>query len=229
VIFSSRQSYNLSEHRRHRLLSAIPAGTRRLLDIGCGSGFITAALTTAAEQVVAVDLFAEALSATRSTCGGRSLCVQVAQPAAGYPFKDDTFDVVTAFEVIEHCRDPRRLLTEITRVLKPGGQLVLTTPNYKNFQRRLGVRAFRGLPRFPPFPIHWAGSREDGTHFKEFEPSELGGLLEACGFAIDVLRGDFVGFALWRGTYTIQVGSDWLGARFPAWSVDLLVRATRRH
>ena len=55
----------------------------------------------------------------------------------------------------------------------------------------------------------------------------LAELLVASGFEVESLTGDFVGFALWRGRYTIQLGFDWLGARFPAWSVDLLVKARK--
>jgi SAM-dependent methyltransferase len=134
---------------------------------------------------------------------------------------------VTAFEMIEHCPEPRRVLEEIARVLKPGGSLVLSTPNYKNFQRRLGIRRLWGRPRFPAFPIRWAGQDEDGTHFREFEPAELVSLIGECGFTVEHIRGDFVGFALWRGRYTVLLGSEVLGATFPGWSFDLLVRARR--
>jgi SAM-dependent methyltransferase len=225
MLFARRQGYNQSDMRRRRILEALPRGPHRMLDVGCGDGFITAGLVSVARQVVAVDLLHNSLVRTRIRAN-RAQFAQVGTDGT-LPFVAQSFDVVVGLEVIEHCRDPRRFLDEMWRMLKPGGLLLLSTPNYKTFQRRLGFRAVRGLSRFPSFPIHWAGEGEDGTHFQEFEPAQLEQLLLDTGFAIDVLAGDFVGFALWRGRYTIQIGIDWLGRRFPHWAVDLMVKARK--
>ncbi len=54
----------------------------------------------------------------------------------GIPYPDDSFDVVSAGEVIEHIYDPDRLLAETRRVLRPGGHVVLTTPNLQAWYNR---------------------------------------------------------------------------------------------
>ena len=69
------------------------------------------------------------------------------------PYKDKSFDVVTATEVIEHLENPRLFLRDINRVLKPGGLCVLSTPNILNLNSRLRYLWF-GFPRlFGPLPI----------------------------------------------------------------------------
>src|SRR5437870_2827974 len=187
MLFAKRQNYNESDMRRRRLLAAIPPGMSRLLDVGCGDGFVTAGLAETARQIVAVDYLYDSLGRTRARRNGINALFAQIDPNRCYPFKDGSFDVITGFEVIEHCREPRKFLDEMARLLSADGLLVLSTPNYKNFQRRLGVRALRGLPRFPSFPIHWAGESEEGTHFREFEPAELRALLAESGFRTEAL------------------------------------------
>lgn len=69
-------------------------------------------------------------------------------------YQDDTFDIVTATEVIEHLEDFRAILREIYRVLKPGGVCVLSTPNILNLNSRLRNLWFGFAELMGPLPIH---------------------------------------------------------------------------
>jgi SAM-dependent methyltransferase len=123
----------LNEHvSRYRFAARFTAG--RCLDVGCGAGYGTTG--------VGIDLSLEAVAwARRNYPAARFLQAS----AASLPFADGTFDLVTAFEVIEHLESWSELLTEADRVLKPRGVLLVSTPNktcYAEMRARSGPNPF---------------------------------------------------------------------------------------
>lgn len=96
----------------------------RALDVGCGDGRLSAALD--AEALTAADVSAVALERARTRLPGAAL-VEL-DPDAPFPLDDASFDLVLCAETVEHVRDVQLLLSEIRRVLRPGGELALTTP-----------------------------------------------------------------------------------------------------
>ena len=109
------------------LLPLIPG--KRVLDVGCGMGFMTEALVRAGRDVVPLDI---ELSLVRHTTQRINRYVPHGNGTlyAGYavPFADQSFDTVVCLDVIEHVEDDSRLVKEFRRVLRPGGHLVLTVP-----------------------------------------------------------------------------------------------------
>lgn len=104
------------------------AAGRRVLDGACGEGYGTAMLAGAgATEVVGVDLDESVIARLR----------EAAKPSTRFdaadlrklPYGDDEFDIVVSFETIEHVPDPETVLDELARVLKPGGLLLVSTPN----------------------------------------------------------------------------------------------------
>ena len=96
----------------------------RALDLGCGDGRVTSELD--ATELTAADVSPVALArAARRLPNAR---VVELEPDAVLPFDDGSFDLVLCAETIEHVRDVQLLLSEIRRVLRPGGTLALTTP-----------------------------------------------------------------------------------------------------
>jgi SAM-dependent methyltransferase len=101
---------------------------KRVVDLGCGEGYGTRLLSSAAREAVGVDLAPEAIYHARSHYRGDGL---------KYEYRDiyDTqltagsFDVAVSLQVIEHMHEPDRFMGEIRRLLKPGGLCVITTPN----------------------------------------------------------------------------------------------------
>jgi SAM-dependent methyltransferase len=92
---------------------------RRLLDVGSADGPSVTWLRGTAEHHVSLDVDPRGLS-DGGVCGS----------ATGLPFADACFDVVAAFDVIEHCDPEAAALAEIARVLAPGGRLLMSVPAY---------------------------------------------------------------------------------------------------
>jgi SAM-dependent methyltransferase len=98
-----------------------------VLDAGCGVGYGTAFLGDVARRAVGVDLSAEAVAYARSRYARPNVEFAVDDLLA-LGRDDDEFDVVCAFETIEHLGEPDRFVAEARRVLRPGGTLVASTP-----------------------------------------------------------------------------------------------------
>jgi SAM-dependent methyltransferase len=96
----------------------------RALDAGCGDGRLTAELDAA--DLTAADVSAVALERAAARLPGATL-VEL-EPDAPFPLGDAAFDLVLCAETVEHVRDVQLFLSEIRRVLRPGGELALTTP-----------------------------------------------------------------------------------------------------
>jgi SAM-dependent methyltransferase len=96
----------------------------RALDLGCGDGRLTAELDAA--ELTAADVSRVALDRARERLPGVAL-VEL-EPDAPLPFGDGSFELVLAAETAEHVRDLQLFLSEVRRVLVPGGELALTTP-----------------------------------------------------------------------------------------------------
>jgi 2-polyprenyl-3-methyl-5-hydroxy-6-metoxy-1,4-benzoquinol methylase len=98
---------------------------RLVLDAGCGVGGMTQALVARGARVVAVDIGPQLAAATRSRCR----CSAVVGTLTGLGIRTSAFDVVLSSEAIEHTPAPSHALLELYRVVKPGGHLVVSTPN----------------------------------------------------------------------------------------------------
>jgi SAM-dependent methyltransferase len=97
-----------------------------------------------------------------------------------YPFPDESFDTVVSLEVIEHLTmDPMRMMAEINRVCRPGGSLVMTTPN---------VVAWKALARVVQgkHPSGWSyySGYHSSRHNREYTPAEMAAMVEDAGFDV---------------------------------------------
>lgn len=116
-----------------------------VLDVGCNTGYGTILLADVGRRVVGVDVSARAIQAAREAApDGRPEFLAI--DGLSLPFADASFDLVTSFQVIEHVREPTPYLREIARVLRPGGTVVLTTPN-------AATRLDPGMPPWNPFHV----------------------------------------------------------------------------
>ena len=137
----------LNEHIARYTFAARLARGKRVLDAGCGAGYGSADLARAAESVVGVDRAPEAIAFARAHYAAHNLTFEEASCEA-LPQSDGSFELVVAFEVIEHLEDWRGFLREARRVLAPNGQLVVSTPN------KLYYTESRGAEGANPFHVH---------------------------------------------------------------------------
>ena len=159
--------------RRRALLRGHVAATDpplRVLDLGCGTGWATAVAAEAGAEAIGADVAEAALARARAAHPG--LAFAHIPDDGPLPFEDGGFDVVWASEVIAHVLDLAAWLSEVRRVLRSGGQLVLTTPYHGRVQ--LALAALGGAERqFDPL----------GPEIRILTARSLGGLLDAFGFA----------------------------------------------
>ena len=179
------------DHRIRVALALVPPGeVTRLLDLGAGDGFVTARFAEAlrASLGVAVDVGVPEPLAPLSQPVQRA----AARLPGPLPFRSGCFDVVVSLETIEHLLDPDELLSEVHRVLAPGGCLILSTPRLDS----LLVVASLLLGEQPP-GIEASSRRRYGSRFGEHRPSghlhlftrrALREAMAANGFRIDAYR-----------------------------------------
>lgn len=113
-----------------------------VLDVGCGSGtFLSLLQRRTRAQVRGLEPSPEACAAIRERYG-----LDVTQgDIEGAEFPQGTFDVVTMFHVLEHLSRPRQAVEKVSRWLKPGGVLLLQTPNLASWQSALFGRRWTGI------------------------------------------------------------------------------------
>ena len=148
-------------------LAAQPGG--KLLDVGCGSGERLEKMRRLGWTVSGIDFDAEAVRVARD----RGLDVSCGT-IPGTWFPTEAFDAVTMNHVIEHVPHPIELLEECNRILKPGGKVVLTTPNSSCWGHKL-------------FEEHWRGL-EPPRHLHVFCPSSIEQTLRRAGFGVVLVR-----------------------------------------
>ena len=110
-------------------LRALPGPPARVLDVGCGEGHLHGAIRPLCGALDACDLSAADLWHAALAAPGEPTPRYHVADAARLPWEDGTFDVVLGLELIEHVADARAVLSELARVLRPGGTLILTCPS----------------------------------------------------------------------------------------------------
>src|SRR3954467_12552117 len=135
----------------------------RALDLGVGDGRLTSALQ--ATKLTGADVSEVALERARTRLPDAELVL--VEPDEPLPFADNVFDLVLCVETLEHIRDTQLALSEIRRVLRPGGRLALTTPASARWRVLV-----RGLEH--PF----------SPHLRAFSRRSLRTVLETMGFQI---------------------------------------------
>jgi 2-polyprenyl-3-methyl-5-hydroxy-6-metoxy-1,4-benzoquinol methylase len=170
----------LNERRRRahaKLLDAVGSG-RRVLDVGCSSGYLARPLAGRGNTIVGIELDPAAARAAEAYCE-RVLVGDV--ETMELPLTRGSFDIVLCGDVVEHLRDPETTLARLRPLLRPGGRLVLSTPNVANWAIRLSLLA--GRWRYTDRGIL------DRSHTYLFTRATLAEAIERAGY--EIVRSDF--------------------------------------
>lgn len=170
--------FNERRHRAHmKLLDAAGSG-KRVLEVGCSTGYLTERLVQRGNTVVGLELDPDAAREAERWCEW----VLVGDlERMELPLEPGSFDVVMCGDVIEHLLDPGAALARLRPLLEPGGRLVVSTPNVANWAMRLSLLAGR-----------WQYTDRgilDETHTRFFTRRSLVATIEGAGYRVD--RVDF--------------------------------------
>ncbi|NUK58155.1 class I SAM-dependent methyltransferase [Streptomyces lunaelactis] len=215
--------------RQARLLADAlgPAGPGRpaatVLDVGCGDGSAaaTAARVLKGHRIVGVDWSQDAL---RRAAPRLSQVVRGELTGGGLPFASGSADAVLFSEVVEHLVDPDSALDELHRVLRPGGHLMLSTPNLAAWYNR-GLLLAGVQPVFSEVSlrrIHGRPGSQVVGHLRLYTARALREFVAASGFEVVTVAG-----APFHGVPRPLRPLDRLACRLPSLASILLVHARK--
>jgi len=188
------------------------------LDIGCSTGEWGEFWLKDGWDVFGIDIDKMHLNEAESKGVKASYCDLNREKL---PFNDNFFDLIFAGEVIEHLIDTDGFLQELHRCLKPGGFILITTPNLVSIENR--VRILFGL-----YPL-WVDYRLQGSgHVRAYTTTVLKKQLQESGFKVRKTTGNWAPFIPQRFFNDIQL--PWLsftGSLFPRMAMDIIVLAQK--
>lgn len=188
----------------------------RLLSIACSTGVIEEKI----KNELGIEVFGiDAAKNSLTTAKSKDIIATYGNVSEYLPFKSETFEYVFAGEIIEHIYDTRLFLGEIHRVLKPGGYLVLTTPNLARLDDRFKLM-FGKTPR-QTAPMH----PYLNMHIRPFTYDSLKDALNQTGFSnfnlcTNAFAIDFFG-------KDVRIYSSFLSHHFPTFGSTLIVRSRK--
>lgn len=155
---------------------------KAVLDLGCAGGFMAEALADRGAEVTGIDPAADAINAARdhAAASGVSIRYDVGVGEA-LPYEDQAFDAIVCVDVLEHVNDLKNVLSEVERVLKPGGMFLYDTINRNPISRLANITVAEDVLQLLP----------KGTHDPDLfiKPKELADAMERAGLVVGPTAG----------------------------------------
>lgn len=134
-------------------LRSVGEKNARILDVGCGGGFLSNELARQGYQVTGVDVSAESIRIARDHDVTATVVYEVAD-AFHLPYPDATFDALTAMDFLEHVHEPAKVIAEFARVLKPGGYFFFHTFNRSFLAKVVVIKLLEWFIKNTPKNMH---------------------------------------------------------------------------
>ena len=130
----SKDELILADWHRNALQVAPKLNNKNILEIGCGAGELSIYLASRGAKITAIDFSSIAVGFSKENAAmhHENKIDYLVADAQFLPFGNDIFDIIFSCECLEHVSEPLNALKEMNRVLKPGGEVILTTENYSN-------------------------------------------------------------------------------------------------
>ena len=173
------RSFNPPLVARYQVVADRIKGAPHILEIGAGDGRLTASLARSGTSVIGIEIDDTAVRLASSALQHMDNCAIAQADCYQLPFPPKKFDVAVMADVIEHLDEPDSALEEATRVLKPDGVLIVTTPKWR------------------PDRV-W-----DVYHVREYTPSEIGGCLKKFFERVDI---SYFWPLFWSNMYSTRIG-----------------------
>lgn len=193
-------------------LSNLPG---RILDIGCGAGFLANALAAQGHDVTGIDMSRGSLKVARARPQSRPAGYGVAD-AYRLPFRDACFDAVSALDFLEHVTEPERVVAEAARVLKPGGLFFFHTFNRNRLAWLIVIKGLEWFVRNTPEHMHVLPLF--------IKPGELEGYCRDAGLRTVEMTGirPSLGRPFWQMLATRKVPRDFAFRLTPSLNISYL-------
>ncbi len=159
---------------RPELLNVIPVDARRILEIGCGAGQLGAALKLRQQShVTGIDMNTDAIN-----FAAKHIDVAIATDIEvfDFPWEDESFDCIIAGDILEHLKDPWKMLSCARRLLASGGTIVVSIPNVSNLE--IIYQISEGLWNYTDAGLL------DRTHLRFFTKTTFLSALISSGFKV---------------------------------------------
>jgi 2-polyprenyl-6-hydroxyphenyl methylase/3-demethylubiquinone-9 3-methyltransferase len=152
----------------------------KILDVGCGGGFLSNALGSVGFDVTGIDISKESLEAAKSFDSSKSVSY-IYGDAYKLPFPDSSFEAVTCMDFLEHVDKPEQVLKEISRVLKPNGLFFFHTFNRNPLAWLIVIKGVEWFVKNTPENLHVINMF--------IKPSELKSWLKELNFEVKEMQG----------------------------------------
>jgi 2-polyprenyl-6-hydroxyphenyl methylase/3-demethylubiquinone-9 3-methyltransferase len=183
---SCRLLHDINPVRTQFIADSCTLLDKQILDVGCGGGILAESLSRRGACVTGIDAADQVIACAEQHARDQGLSIDYHVSAAedwvkNNPNQAASFDVVTCLELIEHVADPIGLIQALSTLIKPGGDLFLSTLNRTPKAFLLAIIGVEYVLRWLP----------KGTHqYQDFiRPSELRAILQTAGFAMQQIRG----------------------------------------
>lgn len=190
------------------------SSNNKILDVGCYDGSISSKFLINNNIVYGIDASSDAVLIANN----KGIKASVANLEEGFLFEDNFFDIVFMGEVIEHILDTDFFISEIRRVLKPGGEIIITTPNVASIGRRIMLLFgynpfFEASFTFPKYP--------SVGHIRYFTKKLLIDFLKEKGF-------ETINFKSYIINFPFGIKSTLLANFFPSLGMGLVVKSFKK-
>ena len=191
----------------HAMTLRLVGHNKRILEFGCAAGHMTRAFTSQGNRVVAIDIDPQAAAIAARTAE-RVIVGDLESMDLGTAIGDETFDVVTFGDVLEHLRNPQAVLAQARRFLRPDGFAVISLPNVAHADIRLAL--IEGRWDYQSFGLM------DSSHIRFFTRDTSRKMLREAGFHVAAMD------RVLRPAFSTEL--DVVRERFPEDVVDQILR-----
>ncbi len=200
---------------RREILPLLPSNVDRIFEVGCGAGDTLSYLkqTGRCNWAGGIELFHHAAETAR---GKVDFVLEGSIEKDGLPFNSNSIDVILCLDVLEHLVDPWAVVSHLHTLLKPGGLMICSIPNVRNFRVILPL-IFYGKWSYTAYGIL------DKTHLRFFTKESAISLVQCSGLVVDKVLP--TGFEKWDKVRVINLLS--LSMFKPMFDYQYLIRAKK--